>query len=99
MDQLAEYFQTTGTTIRKDLTLLESEKKVLRTYGSVVLTQTSDDIDPPIINKTTINLAVKTKLKKLPLNLFEMVTLSSWIKAVQYCKWYLIWYILKTSLL
>lgn len=39
VDQLAEYFQTTGTTIRKDLTLLESEKKVLRTYGSVVLTR------------------------------------------------------------
>ncbi|MFY1027954.1 transcriptional regulator [Actinobacillus seminis] len=64
VDQLAEYFQTTGTTIRKDLTLLESEKKVLRTYGSVVLTQASDDIDPPIINKTTINLAVKTQIGK-----------------------------------
>lgn len=37
VDVLADYFKLTGATIRKDLTSLEEDKKVLRTYGSVVL--------------------------------------------------------------
>lgn len=71
VEQLAEHFQTTGTTIRKDLTALENENKVLRTYGSVVLTQTSDDIDLPITNKTTINAAAKMKIGKAAAGLIQ----------------------------
>lgn len=37
VDVLAAYFKLTGATIRKDLTALEDDNKVLRTYGSVVL--------------------------------------------------------------
>ncbi|MCI5763835.1 DNA-binding transcriptional repressor [Actinobacillus porcinus] len=71
VEQLAEHFQTTGTTIRKDLTALEKDNKVLRTYGSVVLTQTSDDIDLPITNKTTINAAAKMKIGKAAAGLIQ----------------------------
>ena len=73
VEQLAEHFQTTGTTIRKDLTALEKDNKVLRTYGSVVLTQTSDDIDLPITNKTTINAAAKMKIGKAAAGLIQNI--------------------------
>ena len=53
VDALAEHFSTTGTTIRKDLTLLEEEGEVIRTYGGVVLSR--DDGDQPIDRKTHIN--------------------------------------------
>jgi len=71
VEQLAEHFQTTGTTIRKDLTALETANKVLRTYGSVVLTPVSDDIDLPIINKTTINLETKVRIGKVAAELIQ----------------------------
>lgn len=45
VDELASHFHLTGATIRKDLTALEKQNKVLRTYGSVVVTQ-------KILNKT-----------------------------------------------
>lgn len=71
VDQLAANFQTTGTTIRKDLTALEAANKVLRTYGSVVLTPTNDEIDLPIVNKTTINLNAKVQIGRIAAGLIQ----------------------------
>ncbi|STY62143.1 DNA-binding transcriptional repressor [Mannheimia haemolytica] len=70
VDVLADYFKLTGATIRKDLTSLEEDKKVLRTYGSVVLIDEEilereekinkeDKDDKPIAQKTGINLQQK----------------------------------------
>ncbi|HBO39026.1 MAG TPA: DNA-binding transcriptional repressor [Pasteurellaceae bacterium] len=61
VDDLAARFETTGTTIRKDLTALEAENKVLRTYGSVVLVS-GDEIELTISNKTHINQDVKRRI-------------------------------------
>src|SRR3712207_2650650 len=71
VDQLAANFQTTATTIRKDLTALEAANKVLRTYGSVVLTPTNDEIDLPIVNKTTINLNAKVQIGRIAAGLIQ----------------------------
>lgn len=75
VDQLAKFFATTGTTIRKDLTVLEADKKVLRTYGSVVLADNEKDkeTDPdlPITNKTNINLPQKRKIARAAVNLIK----------------------------
>ncbi|MCK3654990.1 transcriptional regulator [Pasteurellaceae bacterium Macca] len=60
VDVLANYFQLTGATIRKDLTILENQKKVLRTYGSVVFLP--EESDQPIDQKTHINLFQKQKI-------------------------------------
>lgn len=70
VDALATLFNTTGATIRKDLTLLESEKKVLRTYGSVVPI-TNDEIDLPLTNKTNINLQIKKKIAQSAVQLIN----------------------------
>lgn len=53
VEDLAHYFDTTGTTIRKDTVLLENSGAVIRTYGGVVLNK--DEADPPIDHKTLIN--------------------------------------------
>ena len=37
VSNLARYFDTTETTIRKDLTILENDGSVVRTHGAVVL--------------------------------------------------------------
>ncbi|QLH62214.1 glucitol operon DNA-binding transcriptional repressor SrlR [Serratia symbiotica] len=50
---LSNHFGTTGTTIRKDLTSLETAGMVLRTYGGVMLSR--DEGDQPIHRKTHIN--------------------------------------------
>lgn len=72
VDKLAAHFETTGTTIRKDLTALEEESKVLRTYGSVVLTNRgNDEIDNKILNKTYINLDVKRRIAKAATELLK----------------------------
>ncbi len=72
VDTLAQYFATTGTTIRKDLTVLESERKVLRTYGSVVLAgNEKEDDELPITNKTHINLEQKRKIAKAAVGLLK----------------------------
>ncbi len=73
VDQLAAYFSTTGTTIRKDLTTLEADKKVLRTYGSVVLVENEKEADTelPITNKTLINLSQKKKIAKAAVKLLK----------------------------
>ena len=53
VEELAQHFDTTGTTIRKDLVILENAGTVIRTYGGVVLNK--DEPDPPIDHKTLIN--------------------------------------------
>ena len=70
VDVLSDYFHTTGATIRKDLTALEEDGKVLRTYGSVVLV-TNDEGDLPIINKANINLESKKKIAKAAVELLK----------------------------
>lgn len=57
VEELAAYFDTTGTTIRKDLVALEHSGAVIRTYGGVVLNK--DEADPPIDHKTLINTIQK----------------------------------------
>ncbi|QJT82200.1 DNA-binding transcriptional repressor [Kosakonia sp. MUSA4] len=57
LEELAAYFDTTGTTIRKDLVALEHSGAVIRTYGGVVLNK--DEADPPIDHKTLINTVQK----------------------------------------
>ncbi|OOF71491.1 glucitol operon DNA-binding transcriptional repressor SrlR [Rodentibacter caecimuris] len=72
VDTLAQYFETTGTTIRKDLTVLENEHKVLRTYGSVVLVgNDKEDDELPMTNKTYINLEQKRKIAKVAVSLLK----------------------------
>ncbi|EHD23496.1 transcriptional regulator, DeoR family [Brenneria sp. EniD312] len=58
VETLAGRFSTTGTTIRKDLTALEEEGAVIRTYGGVMPSR--EEGDQPIDRKTHIN----TKKKK-----------------------------------
>ncbi|WP_213716824.1 glucitol operon DNA-binding transcriptional repressor SrlR [Cedecea lapagei] len=60
VEDLAQHFQTTGTTIRKDLVLLETAGTVIRTYGGVVLSK--DEPDPPIDHKTLINTQQKQQI-------------------------------------
>lgn len=57
VEELAMHFDTTGTTIRKDLVILENSGAVIRTYGGVVLNK--DEADPPIDHKTLINTGQK----------------------------------------
>ncbi len=53
VEELA-HFDTTGTTIRKDLVILRKcRHRYSRTYGGVVLNK--DEPDPPIDHKTLIN--------------------------------------------
>ncbi|MGQ8821513.1 DeoR family transcriptional regulator [Bibersteinia trehalosi] len=61
VEVLAEYFKLTGATIRKDLTVLEQQNKVLRTYGSVVILQ-DEVFDASIDQKNHINLLQKQKI-------------------------------------
>lgn len=60
VEELAQHFDTTGTTIRKDLVTLENAGTVIRTYGGVVLNK--DEADPPIDHKTLINTHKKARI-------------------------------------
>ncbi|OCL18806.1 transcriptional regulator [Gilliamella sp. wkB72] len=57
VDELVAHFQTTGTTIRKDLTQLNESGLVLRTYGGAMLNREIGD--RAIDHKTYINTAAK----------------------------------------
>ena len=46
VEELAQHFDTTGTTIRKDLVILENAGTVIRTYGGVVLNKDDADQHP-----------------------------------------------------
>lgn len=54
---LVDHFETTGTTIRKDLSELEKRNEVIRTYGGVMLSHEEDD--QPLDRKTHINTEKK----------------------------------------
>ena len=69
VEDLTKHFGTTGTTIRKDLTLLEEEGEVLRTYGGVVLSR--DEGDQPIDRKTHINTEKKRQIARAAANLIN----------------------------
>ncbi|MBN7120247.1 MAG: DNA-binding transcriptional repressor [Erwinia billingiae] len=60
VDALIAHFNTTGTTIRKDLTRLQQEGAVIRTYGGVMLNR--DEGDQPIDRKTLINTEKKKRI-------------------------------------
>lgn len=70
VEKLAAEFDTTGTTIRKDLTQLEKDGEVLRTYGSVVLAS-NEEPDLPIDSKTNINLVAKQAIAKAAAELLK----------------------------
>ncbi len=72
VEELAQHFDTTGTTIRKDLVILENAGTVIRTYGGVVLNK--DEADPPIDHKPRSAS-------------FTMATRSFLTPAVRCCKW------------
>ncbi|OHY45161.1 glucitol operon DNA-binding transcriptional repressor SrlR [Enterobacter roggenkampii] len=60
VEELISHFGTTGTTIRKDLTHLQRQSAVIRTYGGVMLTR--DEGDQPIDRKTFINTEKKKQI-------------------------------------
>lgn len=60
VDVLAAEFNTTGTTIRKDLTLLADNNMLIRTYGGAMLNKEIGD--QPIDHKTFINTNKKKKI-------------------------------------
>lgn len=60
VEALIAHFNTTGTTIRKDLTRLQQEGAVIRTYGGVMLNR--DEGDQPIDRKTLINTEKKKRI-------------------------------------
>ena len=62
VEELIAVFNTTGTTIRKDLTQLAEENLVIRTYGGVILNKEADG--QPINHKTFINVDKKQKIAK-----------------------------------
>ncbi len=71
VEALAQNFNTTGATIRKDLTSLENSGKVLRTYGGVLLATNDEDRDLPILSKSSINLDIKKKIAEQATKLIE----------------------------
>ncbi|MBT0731238.1 glucitol operon DNA-binding transcriptional repressor SrlR [Rosenbergiella nectarea] len=60
VETLIAHFNTTGTTIRKDLTRLQQGCAVIRTYGGVMLNR--DEGDQPIDKKTLINIDRKKRI-------------------------------------
>lgn len=62
VDELIARFNTTGTTIRKDLTHLQQQGAVIRTYGGVMLNR--DEGDQPIDRKTLINIEKKRHIAR-----------------------------------
>ncbi|MBS0968466.1 DNA-binding transcriptional repressor (plasmid) [Chimaeribacter arupi] len=69
VEALTAHFNTTGTTIRKDLSFLEQEGAVIRTYGGVMLNR--DEGDQPIDRKTLINTDKKKQIAALAAGLIN----------------------------
>ncbi|WP_413724793.1 glucitol operon DNA-binding transcriptional repressor SrlR [Sodalis sp. RH16] len=57
VSNLARYFDTTETTIRKDLTILENDGSVVRTHGAVVLNREYSELT--FYNRNNVNLDKK----------------------------------------
>ncbi|VDZ86754.1 Glycerol-3-phosphate regulon repressor [Kluyvera intermedia] len=89
VEELAQHFDTTGTTIRKDLVILEDAGTVIRTYGGVVLNK--EESDPPIDHKTLINTNKKSALPKPRCNSFTMAIPSSLTPGAPSYKWCRCW--------
>ena len=83
VEELAQHFDTTGTTIRKDLVILENAGTVIRTYGGVVLNK--DEADPPIDHKTLINTHKKAQIAEADTSTMA-IQLSS-TPAAPCCRW------------
>lgn len=66
VDALAVQFSTTGTTIRKDLSVLENASTVIRTYGGVMLNK--EEADPPVDHKMLINTRKKQLIAATAVN-------------------------------
>lgn len=69
VELLADHFETTGTTIRKDLVALEKEKAVIRTYGGVMLA--SEETEHSIDHKTHINTEKKRQIAKIAVSMIK----------------------------
>lgn len=69
VEELTLHFNTTGTTIRKDLSSLQQQGVVIRTYGGVVLNR--DGGDQPIDRKTLINTNKKKRIAALAAQLIN----------------------------
>lgn len=69
VNDLIEHFQTSGATIRKDLTHLEQEEAVIRTYGGVMLNREVGD--QPIDRKTFINIEQKRAIARVAASLIR----------------------------
>ncbi len=82
VEELAQYFDTTGTTIRKDLVILEHAGTVIRTYGGVVLNK--EESDPPIDHKTLINTHKKELIAEAAVSFIH----SFLMLAVPFCRWF-----------
>ncbi len=85
VEELAQHFDTTGTTIRKDLVTLENAGTVIRTYGGVVLNK--DEADPPIDHKTLINTHKKAQIARPPCDTSTMAIELSSTPAAPCCRW------------
>jgi DNA-binding Lrp family transcriptional regulator len=89
VDALAAHFATTGTTIRKDLTLLEEEGEVIRTYGGVVLSATM-----AISLSTAKPISIPKRNARSPMPPLGLSTTATRLfstPAVPCCKWCRIW--------
>ena len=86
VEELAHYFDTTGTTIRKDLVILEHAGTVIRTYGGVVLNK--EESNPPIDHKTLINTHKKELIAEAALVLSMMAIRSFLMLVVPFCRWF-----------
>lgn len=69
VDVLACYFGITSTTIRKDLTSLETAGMVVRTYGGVMLNR--EEGDQPLHRKTHINPEQKKRIAHYAVSLIN----------------------------
>lgn len=95
VEELAQYFDTTGTTIRKDLVILENAGTVIRTYGGVVLNK--EESDPPIDHKTLINTHKKALIAAAAVKYIHDAIPLFWTPEVPCYRWCRCFRVLATS--
>src|SRR5699024_10879224 len=71
IDQLAEQLQVSAMTIRRDLTLLEEDGRLIRTMGGAVL-QNHSSMKPLSVQKKLTISNVKNKSQKRRFNLLKV---------------------------
>ena len=79
VEELAQYFDTTGTTIRKDLVILEHAGTVIRTYGGVVLNKEE-------LNNIADTFELSMQFRIIT-ELFMMAIRSFLMLAAPCCRW------------